>query len=469
MRILIIEDNQSDVEMIKRVLAKGDIAHEFRVVSTRDQYLSALDAQQPDIIISDNTLPGFNATEALEIYHERALYIPFILVTGTVSEDFAVNIIKLGADDYILKDRLTRLPSAIEGALRQRKAEYERKLAIDHLVQSQENLMAIFENTSEGFVLTDANGIVRAFNEEGRRFGLMNTDKELITGHHIEEFISPDRLPVLRDVLKRAMAGEKVEYDRSYETQDGTRWMLITITPVYKYGVVNGICIAGKDITERKQKLEKELDEQRRISSAVLQAQERERAYMGQELHDNINQLLVACKIYASQAVSKCPLAERELNKAIELIDNTITEIRALCHSIVTPPKDMNLRQQLHLLIETVRNSGIEAGFTFAEMKELDYELRLGLYRLAQEQLNNIMRHSGATKIHVEVRASDTELVLQITDNGRGFDPQALRKGVGITSMLNRVESFSGTLVFDSSPGNGCRTIVSIPLTEHSS
>ena len=108
-----LEDSEADAEIVQRLLKKQHQDFEFMLAMDKNSYLRALDVFQPDVILADNSLPQFNATEALEIINQRAAGIAFILVTGTVSEEFAANITKLGADDYILKDRLARLPAAI--------------------------------------------------------------------------------------------------------------------------------------------------------------------------------------------------------------------------------------------------------------------------------------------------------------------------------------------------------------------
>src|SRR6266496_2816703 len=108
LKILLLEDSPSDAELIQRFLKKEKAHYEFRLAMTKESFLKALDDFSPDVILSDNSLPGFNSTEALKITRQRYLYVPFILVTGTVSEEFAATIIKSGADDYILKDRMAR-------------------------------------------------------------------------------------------------------------------------------------------------------------------------------------------------------------------------------------------------------------------------------------------------------------------------------------------------------------------------
>jgi two-component system, NarL family, sensor histidine kinase UhpB len=107
LKILYLEDRAEDAEIVLRLLKKSDFRFESLLAMNQKEFLEALDSYEPDIILSDNSLPNFNASEALRIVQQRCINVPFILVTGAVSEEFAAQIIKLGADDYILKDRLT--------------------------------------------------------------------------------------------------------------------------------------------------------------------------------------------------------------------------------------------------------------------------------------------------------------------------------------------------------------------------
>ena len=125
LRVLILEDSAVDAEIIQRFLVKEKMQCEFGLAMNKNNFLKELEAFSPDVILSDNSLPQFSASEALKITRQQHLNIPFILVTGTVSEEYAANIIKEGADDYILKDRMSRLPAAIEAALNKKKTERE--------------------------------------------------------------------------------------------------------------------------------------------------------------------------------------------------------------------------------------------------------------------------------------------------------------------------------------------------------
>ncbi|HET9486433.1 MAG TPA: hybrid sensor histidine kinase/response regulator [Chryseosolibacter sp.] len=143
LRILMLEDLQDDVGLIERTLRKEGMRFSARRVDSQDEFTQCLENFRPDVILSDHALPQFNSLEALQICRKRAVNVPFILVTGTVSEEFAVSCLKQGADDYVLKSNMVRLPSAIQNALKQRHHESKRKKAENTLRKQNEELIKI--------------------------------------------------------------------------------------------------------------------------------------------------------------------------------------------------------------------------------------------------------------------------------------------------------------------------------------
>jgi signal transduction histidine kinase len=140
LKILILEDNPADVELIQRELKKAGIVASFYVSDTREQFVKGIYSFRPEVILSDHSLPQFNSLDALAISKDFDANIPFLLVTGAVSEEFAVQVIKAGADDYILKDHLMRLPSAISNSIRKRAAEKERNEMLERLLFTNNEL-----------------------------------------------------------------------------------------------------------------------------------------------------------------------------------------------------------------------------------------------------------------------------------------------------------------------------------------
>jgi len=136
-----LEDTQEDVYLIERELKQGGIIFTSTVVATGEGFKQLLYEMKPDVILADHSLPQFNSIEALKIHQQYELEIkiavPFILVTGSVSEEFAAQCIKSGADDYILKDRLKRLPAAICNALDKAGIEGERLRFLDEIISNE--------------------------------------------------------------------------------------------------------------------------------------------------------------------------------------------------------------------------------------------------------------------------------------------------------------------------------------------
>lgn len=151
LKILMLEDVEEDSGLIRWSLEKGGISFESKRVDKRDTFIEALRSYQPDVVLSDHSLPQFNSMEALRICRMVDLRAPFILVTGTVSEEFAVACLKQGADDYVLKSNLTRLPSSIQNALLQRELKAKQKATELELRLQNEELVKI-NNELDSFV-----------------------------------------------------------------------------------------------------------------------------------------------------------------------------------------------------------------------------------------------------------------------------------------------------------------------------
>ncbi|MEJ0033532.1 MAG: response regulator [Bacteroidota bacterium] len=116
-RIIHLEDFADETQVIENLVKKGGFPYEWRWISSKEEYAIALREFHPDIILSDHSMPNFSSVEAFKLLRESRLDIPFILVTATVSEEFAVMMMREGIADYVLKDRLQRLPVAIQSAL----------------------------------------------------------------------------------------------------------------------------------------------------------------------------------------------------------------------------------------------------------------------------------------------------------------------------------------------------------------
>lgn len=143
-KILLLEDDIADAELIKKMLTRSGIKFTARLAADKKEFVSALEEESFQIVLSDHQLPQFSSVEALKVLKEKKLNVIFILVTGAVSEEFAVSIIQQGADDYLLKNNLNRLPAAILQAIEKRQIQNAKKMAEDELKASREQLRQLF-------------------------------------------------------------------------------------------------------------------------------------------------------------------------------------------------------------------------------------------------------------------------------------------------------------------------------------
>ncbi len=142
-RILMLEDDAADAELTKFALRKGGLNFSLSRVETRDEYLKELEHRPPSLILSDYSLPGFNGHDALGLAREKCPETPFIFVTGTMGEEVAIETLKSGATDYVLKTRLSRLMPAVNRALREAEERAEHRRAEEQLRESHERLRAL--------------------------------------------------------------------------------------------------------------------------------------------------------------------------------------------------------------------------------------------------------------------------------------------------------------------------------------
>ena len=190
MKVLIIEDIDTDATLIELEVKKFLPISEFLCVETREDFISSLEVFQPDIILSDYSLPCFDGLSALKLAMERVPETPFIIITGSQNEDIAVDCMKAGAGDYVIKEHLKRLGSAILNSLEQKVIRVERRLALEALHESEERYRNLIEVAPIGITVHSEGKIVFA-NPSGVKLIGATCMKELI-GRPVSELIHPD-------------------------------------------------------------------------------------------------------------------------------------------------------------------------------------------------------------------------------------------------------------------------------------
>ncbi len=190
-KILIVEDTPSDAELIARELGKGDFAHTTKWVKSTEEYLEALGAYAPDVILCDYRMPSLGAPMALEIAKELSPEIPFIVVSGTIGEEIAVETVRSGAVDYVMKDRLGRLVSSIKRALKEAEARTERKRGEDALRKSEEKMSCLTDSAQDAILMMDPQGAISFWSSAAKR--ILGYSAEEALGQNLHQLIAPER------------------------------------------------------------------------------------------------------------------------------------------------------------------------------------------------------------------------------------------------------------------------------------
>ncbi len=254
LRILHLEDNDMDAMLIHTALQRNEFRCEIDRVDTREGFVAGLERGGYDIILSDFWLPNFNGLAALELTHAKRPDVPFIFVSGTIGEDMAIDALKSGATDYVLKQRLARLVPAVHRALVDAAERLALRRAEESMIQSESKYRHLFECLGEAALLCDSrSGRVIDTNHQAEI--LFGRPRAEIVGSNIERLLSPQTLKEFRghfsEGTDEAQAERVVFEGEISSTGSNIVPVAVSATPIVLYGrhLVLGLY---RDVTERK-------------------------------------------------------------------------------------------------------------------------------------------------------------------------------------------------------------------------
>jgi PAS domain S-box-containing protein len=292
LRALYVEDNARDAKMYTRSLEAAGFAVSADVVCTREQFVMALRTGEYDIILADHGLPGWSGAGALDALIDERKQIPLIFVSGTVTDEFAVESVKMGATDYVLKDRLARLPHSVERAILERKARQERENA----ERSRDLLASLVESSYEAIMALDLDGKILTWNRGAAR--IFGYEPGEIVGRPFAALFSPQRAAEAGAAVETLGKGDTTS---RYETQcvrkdGGAIEVAVTISPLREVsGLLSGASAIVQDITHYRL-LEEQLRQNQKLESIGRLA--------GGIAHD-FNNLLTVINGYSGLMVSR--------------------------------------------------------------------------------------------------------------------------------------------------------------------
>ncbi|ULQ52220.1 PAS domain S-box protein [Flavihumibacter fluvii] len=242
-----------------------------------------------------------------------------------------------------------------------------------------------------------------------------------------------------------------------------------------KEGKVIRMIGSCEDVTERKmmqeQLLQQEIHKQQQIAQAVVDVQENERAEIGKELHDNINQLLTTAKLFLEVAENDQDMRQQMIRRSSDTIMGAINEIRKISRSLMPASiGDLGLISSINDMVQNIAIAR-QLVVNFRYDKNLDQlvhpKQKLMLFRIIQEQVNNVIKHARASSLLIAISYQPKKVRLEITDNGIGFDlSQAkMKDGVGLSNIMSRAAIFNAKVQVNTSPGKGCQLIIDLPNT----
>jgi PAS domain S-box-containing protein len=498
-RVLIVEDDPADADLMIRELSRGGFAPKWVRVQTEAEYLAQLD-EAPEVILSDSNLPMFDGFEALNLLQKRGLDIPFILVSGRLGEDLAVEAMHRGACDYLLKDRLARLGEAVRHAIDQRRLRAERTWAVDALQQSEERYRLVSEATSD-YVYSLKAG------EDGDLICEWITDPfTRITGFDAAEInvrgwkslYHPEDQAIAGQHMQSVLAGQTGSIEIRIVTKENrTRWIRIHERPILggpeHCGPVERIYGAAQDITVQKQ-LEEQLSQSRKMEAIGQLA--------GGVAHDFNNLLTVICG-YGDLLIKQRDLSESgreyagEILEAAKRASQLTRQLLAFGRRQVLQARTVNLNNviaDLEKLLRRLIGEDVELCAAYAP--------DLGLVKVDPGQIEQVimnlavnardaMETGGRLTIQTAnvsfdrhcpdlaaVQNSEPCVMLSVTDTGSGMDPDVAARifepffttkevgkgtGLGLAMAYGIVKQSGGDIQVYTEPGRGTTFKIYLP------
>jgi two-component system sensor histidine kinase UhpB len=469
LRILAIEDNDGDFilveEYIKEFLPRASITHSMSIAGA----IISLNTHSYDVVLLDLSLPDSKGQETIKKMITLAGSTPVIVLTGLNDKQVGIESLKLGVQDYLVKGEVnsSTLLKSISYSIQRKKTEEQLKL-------SEEKYRYLFNNNPESIFIVEKKSLqILDVNETAiKKYGY---DKEAFFQLNMldlvpeSEYLNTPSLFI--EKINLANLSNIVATWPQLKKNGELIFVHFSLHEI-EYSNNKAILAIGSDITE-KLMLEKQLaDEQQKrqqeITEAVISAQEKERSQLANELHDNINQLLSTTRLYVECAITNETLRPRLLVDSKDYIISAIAELRKLSKTLLPPSLgEVGLIDAVVDLIQGIKkvnDINFKTDFDSFLERDSDEKLKLSIFRIVQEQINNTIKHANARNVFIGISQTQLEVKLLITDDGIGFDTTVKHDGLGLKNIATRAAVHNGKLLLESSPGNGCSLSIQFPL-----
>jgi PAS domain S-box-containing protein len=389
--------------------------------------------------------------------------VPFIFVSGSLGEERAIEALKSGATDYVLKDRLQRLPAVVKRALTEARERRERRLAEAALEEQRVLLGTLIDNLPQIIYAVDTDNRLTVVNDALLK--LLTRQAGEVLGRRLSEVWEDEDIEEIEALAASSMRTGRllIDQERAQIAPDGSvRWFTLTLVPLRDQANVSGLVCTIQDVTTRKA-----------MEQEILEISNREQRRLGSDLHDGLGQELTGLSLLVKglevQISRESPQYLPQITKISGLLAQTIQSTRSLARGLAPVNLERGgLPEALRLLAQhccDIYNLSCTFDNGAHKLPELEESAATHLYRIAQEATTNAARHARARTISIELRCTGCRLHLAITDDGIGLYAGLARgtPGMGLRIMEYRARMLGGTITFEE-PGTGTRITLSAPL-----
>jgi two-component system, cell cycle sensor histidine kinase and response regulator CckA len=504
LRILHLEDDPDFAELLRSLLVREGIAGELVLVSNKAQFEAALAQESFDIVLADYLLPDYSGLEALRFFRERCRETPFLLISGTIGEQAAVESLRNGATDYVLKQWPDRLIPAVLRAAKEATERKQRRQAETELLRREKYFRALTENTLDILTILSREGIYLYNSPSVKR--VLGYDAQELVGRNAFPLVHPDDLAATQKAFERAISdpNQTVRIEFRFRHQDGSWRYLETVGQSHLTDPeIGGVVVNSRDVTDRKvaevglQELEDQLRQSQKMEAIGQLA--------GGVAHD-FNNILTVIHGHASlllQSHGLSGVSARSAQQIVEAAERAASLTRQLLtfsRRQLIQPRQMNIN-------ELVKNMTQMLGRILGEdiTLEVNYFSRRLLVEadpsMIEQVLLNLavnardaMPQGGRLRVELslaEVRPAETStrpeakpgpfVCLTVSDSGCGIAPENLRHifepffttkevgkgtGLGLATVYGVVKQHGGWLEVESQVNQGSTFKVFLPSIE---
>ena len=466
-RLLFIEDNEDDAVLLERAIRKSGHNIELKQICTSEELVNALHDEQWDAVLCDYMMPNFSVRDAMDVIRKHELDLPFIIVSGTISDETAVEMMRAGAHDYLTKNNLSRLIPALDREIREAEQRRKRRDAEDRLRESERKHRMLVESITDTVLVLTSEGIISEFYSQTPITETFTVSEHV--GKSVDDVFPPPISHKIKLLVKNTL---KDKIPASIEYPLSGKWHSAKIG-LHEDG--QRVVIVSRDVTELK-----EAEEAARQSHAVAMLYQ---DITGHDIRNLLQAILIASDLlYEDESDSSKRTLIHHVTEAVNDASDIITSVQATATLLSTPLEktsfDFALKSCIGMFQEQHQDVDIDSNIevTTAMVNADRY-----LCHMLMNIFSNAFKHNDSTpkRIWTKLSKSDEGYELTIADNGPGIkddlkknllDPERRSGGVGILQCMQIASKYGGTIeILDRVDGDwsqGAKVRVWLPKTD---